>query len=52
MEKYNLKVQDIADAITANNKSTGGNFIRIGSSQMNNQGYTVHDNKFRSVFEL
>ena len=38
LEKYNLKVQDIADAITANNKSTGGNFIRIGSSQMNIRG--------------
>jgi len=38
LEKYNLKVQDIADAITSNNKSTGGNFIRIGSSQMNIRG--------------
>ncbi len=38
LEKYNLKVQDIADAITANNKSTGGNFIIIGSSQMNIRG--------------
>ncbi len=38
LEKYNLKVQDVADAITANNKSTGGNFIRIGSSQMNIKG--------------
>ncbi|MEI6821818.1 MAG: CusA/CzcA family heavy metal efflux RND transporter [Bacteroidota bacterium] len=38
LEKYNLKVQDIADAITANNKSTGGNYIRIGSSQMNIRG--------------
>ncbi len=38
LEKYNLKVQDVADAITANNKSTGGNFIRIGSSQMNIRG--------------
>lgn len=38
LEKYNLKVQDISDAITANNKSTGGNYIRIGSSQMNIRG--------------
>ena len=38
LEKYNLKVQDIAEAITANNKSTGGNFIRVGSSQMNIRG--------------
>ncbi len=38
LEKYNLKVQDIADAIAVNNKSTGGNYIRIGSSQMNIRG--------------
>jgi cobalt-zinc-cadmium resistance protein CzcA len=38
LEKYNLKVQDISDAITANNKNTGGNYIRIGSSQMNIRG--------------
>lgn len=38
LEKYNLKVQDVADAIAANNKSTGGNYIRIGSSQMNIRG--------------
>ena len=38
LEKYNLKVQDISDAITANNKSTGGNYIRIGASQMNIRG--------------
>ena len=38
LEKYNLKVQDVADAITANNKSTGGNYIRIGSTQMNIRG--------------
>ena len=38
LEKYNLKVQDIADAISVNNKSTGGNYIRIGSSQMNIRG--------------
>jgi len=38
LEKYNLKVQDISDAIAANNKSTGGNYIRIGSTQMNIRG--------------
>lgn len=38
LEKYNLKVQDVADAIAVNNKSTGGNFIRVGSSQMNIRG--------------
>ncbi|MEI6276372.1 MAG: CusA/CzcA family heavy metal efflux RND transporter [Prolixibacteraceae bacterium] len=38
LEKYNLKFQDVADAIAANNKSTGGNYIRIGSSQMNIRG--------------
>lgn len=38
LEKYNLKVQDVADAIAVNNKSTGGNYIRIGSSQMNIRG--------------
>lgn len=38
LEKYSLKVQDIADAITANNKNTGGNYIRIGSTQMNIRG--------------
>jgi heavy metal efflux system protein len=38
LEKYNLKVQDIADAITLNNKNTGGNYIRIGSTQMNIRG--------------
>ena len=38
LEKYNLKVQDVSDAISANNKSTGGNFIRIGSTQMNIRG--------------
>ncbi len=38
LEKYNLKVQDVADAITANNKNTGGNYIRIGSTQMNIRG--------------
>ncbi|MCE1199487.1 MAG: CusA/CzcA family heavy metal efflux RND transporter [Marinilabiliales bacterium] len=38
LEKYNLKVQDIADAIVMNNRSTGGNYIRLGSSQMNIRG--------------
>ena len=38
LEKYNLKIQDISDAITANNKNTGGNYIRIGASQMNIRG--------------
>ncbi len=38
LEKYNLKVQDISDAITANNKNTGGNYIRIGATQMNIRG--------------
>ena len=38
LEKFQLKVQDIADAITNNNKNTGGNFIRVGSSQMNIRG--------------
>ncbi|MDP4204586.1 MAG: CusA/CzcA family heavy metal efflux RND transporter [Bacteroidota bacterium] len=38
LEKYNLKVQDISDAISANNKNTGGNYIRIGSTQMNIRG--------------
>jgi len=38
LEKYNLKIQDIADAIKANNKNTGGNYLRIGSSQMNIRG--------------
>jgi len=38
LEKYNLNVQDISDAIAANNKSTGGNYIRIGSTQMNIRG--------------
>lgn len=38
LEKYNIKVQDIADAIAVNNKSTGGNYIRIGSTQMNIRG--------------
>ena len=35
LEKYQLRIQDISDAITSNNKNTGGNYIRIGSSQMN-----------------
>lgn len=38
LEKYGLKVGDIADAITANNRNTGGNFIRIGATQMNIRG--------------
>ena len=38
LEKYQLNIQDISDAITANNKNTGGNYIRIGSSQMNIRG--------------
>lgn len=38
LEKYNLKIQDISDAIKANNKNTGGNYLRIGSSQMNIRG--------------
>ena len=38
LEKYNLKVQDISDAITVNNKNTGGNYIRIGATQMNIRG--------------
>ena len=38
LEKYQLNVQEIADAIALNNKNTGGNYIRIGSSQMNIRG--------------
>ena len=38
LEKYNLSVQNVADAITNNNKNTGGNYIRVGSSQMNIRG--------------
>lgn len=38
LEKYGLSVQDVADAIAANNKNTGGNYIRIGSTQMNIRG--------------
>jgi heavy metal efflux system protein len=38
LEKYGLGVSDLADAIRSNNHNTGGNFIVLGSSQMNIRG--------------
>lgn len=34
LEKYKLTIQNVADAITSNNSSTGGNVIQSGSSQL------------------
>ena len=38
LEKYNLSILSIADAIHANNENTGGNYIIVGASQMNIRG--------------
>lgn len=34
LEKYGLSIQELADAIAANNASTGGNVLRVGASQL------------------
>lgn len=38
LEKYKLNVRDIFEALQNNNQNTGGNFIRIGATQMNIRG--------------
>lgn len=34
LERYHLTIQQLSDAVQANNESTGGNIIRFGSSQL------------------
>jgi cobalt-zinc-cadmium resistance protein CzcA len=34
LDKYKLTIQNVADAITANNSGTGGNVIKSGASQL------------------
>ena len=38
LEKYKLSVTQISESVTANNKNTGGNYLKIGSTQMNIRG--------------
>jgi cobalt-zinc-cadmium resistance protein CzcA len=38
LEKYSLGIENISNAIVANNQNTGGSFVVIGSSQMNIRG--------------
>ncbi|MCB1191509.1 MAG: efflux RND transporter permease subunit [Leptospiraceae bacterium] len=45
LEKYALSVKDIAEAISNNNKNTGGSYIRVGASQMNIRGKGRISNK-------
>jgi cobalt-zinc-cadmium resistance protein CzcA len=38
LEKFGLGIQNVAEAIAANNRNSGGGFLRVGVSQMNIRG--------------
>ncbi|MDW8334199.1 MAG: CusA/CzcA family heavy metal efflux RND transporter, partial [Bacteroidia bacterium] len=38
LEKYELTIGDLAQAVSENNRNTGGNFIHVGASQINIRG--------------
>ncbi len=38
LEKYELSLKGLADAVADNNRNTGGNFINVGASQINIRG--------------